>query len=66
MLYLTVWDGEETDWITVTPQHHDDADSSQFDEGVCTGFKVPQKQTRAFITDFLVLANKYGIVVNVV
>ena len=66
MLYLRVWQGEDTDWITVTPQNPDETDSSEFDEGVCTGFKVPNYNTQQFISEYLTLMNRWGIVVNVI
>jgi len=66
MLYLRVWVGEDTDWVTVTPNNPDDCDSSEFDEGICTGYLVPNSKTQDFITDYLAVMNKYSVTVNVV
>ena len=58
MIYLTVWYGDEINWITVTPQHPYDEDSSYFDEGVCTGFKVAVDKTDSFVADYCKLMRK--------
>lgn len=64
MLYITVWSGEETDWITCTPNDPRECDSSQFDEGICTGFKVANHNTEQFISEYMVLLRRFGIEFN--
>jgi len=62
MLYLRVWQGDETDWVTLTPDNPDMEDSENFDEGQCTGFYV--KHSTSFVTELLALCNRYGVTVN--
>lgn len=61
MLHLTNWQGDETNWITLTVFSPDDTDSEQFDEGVSVGFHVPVEQTQEFVAAFLILMTKVGV-----
>lgn len=60
-LFINNWQGEETDWITVTPQNPAETDSSAFDEGIATGFSVPKERTERFISDMTRVLRKYNI-----
>jgi hypothetical protein len=63
-LYLRVWHGEEFDWITLTPNNPDaEDDSSLFDEGHCTGFKIRCIDTPQFITRILRLMSQFNVVI---
>jgi len=60
-LYLHVWTGDETDWITLTPNDPKECDSSEFDEGKCTGFNIPCNQTGHFIHELRKLLKGYKV-----
>lgn len=68
MLYIRVWEGEgdETDWVTLTPDNPDECDSSEFDEGMCTGFHVPYYNTKQFISELIALMNRHQVAVNLI
>lgn len=63
-LYLRVWEGEETNWVTLTPADPRTTDSSCFDEGIATGFDIPASKTNKFLTDLQTLLGKYKQDVN--
>lgn len=58
-IFLRVWQGQDTDWITLTPINPDSNDSTKFDEGECTGFVVSCDKTEDFVNDLTVVLHKY-------
>lgn len=59
-LYLRVWAGDETDWITLTPMNPSLHDSELFDQGKCTGFLIPTIDTPQFCRRLIRLMSQFG------